>query len=196
MEIADKIAQLQTLSDRLNFSDAELAERLVKRFLANKLPPHQEAWVDELIARAQRHKPLLVGEVRGVIELLEHAAQHLNNPTLRLRVRQIEQDIHLRIGATGTVRLTTGLRFGGFRFLGRITEEGVYEPSPDISTEEVLSLGQALKTLAEDPAGAAAAYARLTGTCCFCGSKLSTELSTAVGYGPICADHFGLPWGG
>ena len=24
---------------------------------------------------------------------------------------------------------------------------------------------------------------------------LSDDRSTAVGYGPICADHFGLPWG-
>ena len=31
--------------------------------------------------------------------------------------------------------------------------------------------------------------------CCFCNRALEDERSTAVGYGPICAGHFGLAWG-
>jgi len=50
-------------------------------------------------------------------------------------------------------------------------------------------------SLASNPAKTAAEYGKLTGHCCFCEAPLKDARSTAVGYGPICADHFGLPWG-
>ena len=31
------------------------------------------------------------------------------------------------------------------------------------------------------------------GTCCFCGRELTEKASIFYGYGPICADNFGLP---
>lgn len=49
--------------------------------------------------------------------------------------------------------------------------------------------------MAVDPEGTAAAYGHLTGACCFCRRALSDERSVSVGYGPVCADHFGLAWG-
>lgn len=41
----------------------------------------------------------------------------------------------------------------------------------------------------------AAAHGHLTERCCFCGIKLRTPESVAVGYGPDCAEQRGLPWG-
>jgi hypothetical protein len=52
-----------------------------------------------------------------------------------------------------------------------------------------------LTKLAKDPVGFAGSYGAATGRCCFCNKPLKTEESTAVGYGPVCADRFGLPWG-
>lgn len=52
-----------------------------------------------------------------------------------------------------------------------------------------------LERLAEDPADFVAKYGQVTGNCCFCEHKLDTEDSLAVGYGPKCASHYGLPWG-
>jgi len=57
------------------------------------------------------------------------------------------------------------------------------------------AFGQVLKALAENPAAVAAAYGKLTGNCCFCGSNLSNARSTGVGYGKTCAEHYGLSWG-
>lgn len=54
-------------------------------------------------------------------------------------------------------------------------------------------LQQTLVAVAADPATAARAYGRLMGRCSFCGLKLTDEGSTEVGYGPICARHYGLP---
>jgi hypothetical protein len=53
----------------------------------------------------------------------------------------------------------------------------------------------ALASLAADPAAACSAYGHLTGACCFCRLPLTDARSVAVGYGPICAGNFGLPWG-
>lgn len=41
----------------------------------------------------------------------------------------------------------------------------------------------------------AAAFGSMTGHCCFCNTAIDTPESVAVGYGPICAGKFGLPWG-
>ena len=30
--------------------------------------------------------------------------------------------------------------------------------------------------------------------CCFCGLELTNKASLQMGYGPICADKYGLPW--
>lgn len=37
-------------------------------------------------------------------------------------------------------------------------------------------------------------YALKTNNCCFCKRELTDEISVKVGYGPICAEYFGLPW--
>jgi len=36
---------------------------------------------------------------------------------------------------------------------------------------------------------------RKYGYCCFCGRDLDNASSVFHGYGPICADKYGLPWG-
>ena len=41
----------------------------------------------------------------------------------------------------------------------------------------------------------ASAFGGLTGTCVFCSRRLTDERSIAVGYGPVCAEREGLPWG-
>jgi hypothetical protein len=33
------------------------------------------------------------------------------------------------------------------------------------------------------------------GNCCFCGLELTNKSSLIAGYGPICAEKWGLPWG-
>lgn len=41
----------------------------------------------------------------------------------------------------------------------------------------------------------AARFGKLWGQCVFCSRLLTDERSVAVGYGPVCASHNGLPWG-
>lgn len=53
----------------------------------------------------------------------------------------------------------------------------------------------ALASMAANPAGAALAYGRETGKCCFCGLLLTDERSVTAGFGPVCAENYNLPWG-
>lgn len=77
------------------------------------------------------------------------------------------------------------------RWLGRIELDGKLTAGKGM-TNVIIGM---LDALALNPAEVAAAYGKLTSRCCFCGKELSTAESLAVGYGPDCADHFGLPWG-
>lgn len=52
---------------------------------------------------------------------------------------------------------------------------------------------QTLAIIAGDPAQAAKAYGAVTGACSFCRRELTDAGSVEVGYGPICADKYGLP---
>lgn len=61
----------------------------------------------------------------------------------------------------------------------------------DIAKGFIHKLSEATKTTPEQ----AAAFGKLVGRCCFCSHAIDTPESTAVGYGPICAGKYGLPWG-
>ena len=74
-------------------------------------------------------------------------------------------------------------------FLGRIHTDCTAESRlPEWATI-------ALRQVNEDPIGAARFYGHKTGNCSFCGRHLETKESVHVGYGPICAEKYGLPWG-
>ncbi len=64
-----------------------------------------------------------------------------------------------------------------------------------IMREKNDALRDKLVRLAANPVEYAAMFGLGTGSCCFCRKELSTPESLSVGYGPVCADHWGLPGG-
>ena len=46
----------------------------------------------------------------------------------------------------------------------------------------------------KNPDAATKLYGQRYSNCCFCGIELTNKASLQMGYGPICADNFGLPW--
>ncbi|HEU5395406.1 MAG TPA: DUF6011 domain-containing protein [Candidatus Methylomirabilis sp.] len=91
----------------------------------------------------------------------------------------------------GTFRVTDGRPFGSSRYYGWIGLDGSWHPSMDCPDW----VAPALEAFGEDPAGAAAVHGKRTGHCSFCGLELTDARSVSVGYGPICAERYGLPWG-
>ncbi len=130
-------------------------------------------------------------DVSGILALLRAAGEHLRYPRIRLQTPG-GQPVSLRIAGPrskipGAVTVTDGRRNGDW--FGRILPEGIWQGR---APAEVIEL---VTRMAEAPAKTAAEYGHLTGSCCFCSRALSDERSTSVGYGPICAGHYGLPWG-
>ena len=152
-------------------------------------------------ARAPAAAAEAVGDLSRIIAMFDRAQQHLRHPAIVLdgfRVNIAGQ----RAREPGSLTITSSERtqapraFAGRpgmqrEWLGRVTRAGMFEAGRNAPA----GLGEKLRRFAADPAGEAAAHGRMHGVCCFCNSPLRDERSTAVGYGPICADHFGLPWG-
>lgn len=83
----------------------------------------------------------------------------------------------------------------GATYVGKINTYGAFIAVPKVDPGLVQQVLQALQALSHDPVGVAAAYGKLTGHCCFCSTPLKTKESLEVGYGPVCADAYHLPWG-
>ena len=49
-------------------------------------------------------------------------------------------------------------------------------------------------TLMSNPISESALQGREYGRCCFCNRELDNEGSIQHGYGPVCAEKWGLPW--
>jgi len=80
---------------------------------------------------------------------------------------------------------------GAKNYFGKITPQGRFLPVAACPP----TVEQQLVAFAADPEAEAAKYGKLIGCCSFCGRKLTDERSTDVGYGPQCAQSFGLVWG-
>ena len=76
-------------------------------------------------------------------------------------------------------------------YCGMIQPDGRFMATPDCP----LDVMTALREFNADPASVATAYGRALGSCCFCGLPLTDGRSVAMGYGPVCAQNYGLPWG-
>lgn len=132
----------------------------------------------------------------GVNSLFDKAvASGLKYPKIRLQTQTGQKVCLARAGNRsrhpGHIMVTDGEPFGYNKFFGRVDQTGQYHPA-DANTDEVHIL---LEQLGSDPATVASKFGKLTGNCCFCMHSLDDERSTEVGYGPVCAKHFGLPWG-
>jgi len=191
--------QAAIAAGQLNGSDLKFAQSL----LSKKHPtPKVLYWIDELAKRAARppRAPAATADlgsaVGGIFTLFVNAsANGLKWPKIHLTASDGTAVVLNRAGERsrycGQVQITDGGRYGDNRYFGRVDTSGTMTEGRDI-TQPVREL---VLEFAADPAGIAAAYGKRTGACCFCSRHLETDESLAVGYGPICADKFGLPWG-
>lgn len=180
--------------------DARFEASLLRTEAQFGLTNVQWAWVyvlaqQELDRRsAQQAEPVAVDF--GAISAFLRAAQgKLLDPKVKLTT-SAGRPVQLRMAGTrsryyGEIMVTDGAPFGSSKFYGTVDVGGQFKGrTPDLA--DVLEL---LHAFAADPAAVAAAYGKATGNCCFCRRALQDKRSLAVGYGPICADNFSLPWG-
>lgn len=148
-----------------------------------------------------RPETVLLPSMLPVVQLLDGARQKgLRWPKLWL---QLPDGTPVRINVAGEqsrtpgyLMLTDGKPFGSSLFFGRISPSGALELGRDTTPERREPLLQLLNSLSRDPAGTAAAFGHVTGSCTFCGLPLSDKRSIEVGYGPTCAQKYAMPWSG
>ena len=107
-----------------------------------------------------------------------------------LRVLDVSGTSELRLSLTvkGAAPGSIAVKRGG-EFVGCIRPTG--ETTGGLQADPALQAH--LLRVAEAPVQAAQAFAALTCRCSFCNLPLTDEGSVEVGYGPICATHWGLP---
>ncbi|WP_113155930.1 DUF6011 domain-containing protein [Nitratireductor sp. OM-1] len=181
-----QIENLKAALPRVPARQQDFAGSLIHQFerkgdLSNK----QWYWVQKLAEDAEfagvpdfTKETETVGQMHGLIKLFETAKEHLKYPAIALQ-------------------LPDGGPYGSNVWYGRVSPDGVWQKSGAVESDLAMSrkVQTLLKALSADPAGTASAYGKLTGHCCFCRRKLEDEKSTAVGYGPVCAKHYNLPYG-
>ena len=104
-----------------------------------------------------------------------------------------EVTVELRHSASkGVLYVTDGGPWGDNRYFGAIDlASGAFR----VGRESSPPVNALLTEFEADPAGVAARYGHLTGRCSFCARNLDDVRSVDVGYGPVCAKRYGLPWG-
>jgi Family of unknown function (DUF6011) len=133
----------------------------------------------------------VIGDLSRILAMFDRARAHLRFPAIVLDGIRISVAGE-RAREPGSLTITSSVATEGRRtWFGRVTRAGVYEAGRDAP----VNVGPQLRAFAADPVTVAAEHGRLHGRCCFCNHPLRDERSTSVGYGPDCADHYGLPWG-
>lgn len=89
--------------------------------------------------------------------------------------------------------VTDGRDFGNNFYFGAVDlATGSMRPGRDRMDAAHTAL---LGAFDADPVATAVLSARFTGSCSFCSRKLDDVRSIEVGYGPTCAEKYGMPWG-
>lgn len=173
------------------------AASLVRQWInRGGLTNNQWPWVHKLVNDLTNPQPERTIEntaLTGLVALIEKAHEKLKYPKITVEIEGIKFQIS-RAGDKakfpGSLNITDGGRYGSNVWYGRIHKDGKLEASHSMTGD----IRKRLDHLNSDPAKFAAVYGQLTGSCCFCNSPLSTDESTTVGYGPVCAKNWGLPW--
>ena len=79
----------------------------------------------------------------------------------------------------------------GNRSIGALALNGAMSKSYPIKDAKILAC---LVEIEKDPIKAAKLSGKQTNHCCFCSRELTDARSVIHGYGPICAEHWNLPW--
>lgn len=201
-----QVTELRQLLDAglVEVRDQEFVGSLCKQYEKYKnLSPRQWVWVSKMLTKvvAPGLSPLAtkqVGNLSGLVAMFQKAKQHLKYPKIFLVVNGKPLELALlgqKSKTPGHISVTDGMPYGQNAYYGKVSPEGELTPGRDLNEMMLLPVVDLLTSMAAQPEETAQKYGKLTGRCCFCNSKLTDEKSTAVGYGPVCADHFGLKWG-
>lgn len=123
-----------------------------------------------------------------IFELFNRAAETLRYPAINL----ISKDgRHIRI-----YRATKGyiaIKLNG-EYIGKLPAADKNIILYDLPLFSHINLMSELDSLMSNPIAEIALRGKEYGRCCFCNREVDNEGSIQHGYGPTCAEKWGLPW--
>ena len=161
--------------------------------------PARDYWLCKLAAEIVSGNPsnremVDIGDMKGIASLFSNAHGKLKHPKIHFGFGDMPITLSVatsRARFPGTINVTDDGSYGDRNWYGRIHHDGKFERSNCCPDNVVVFL----RKFSVNPAEVAASYGKSTGNCCFCNRKLTDERSTYVGYGPVCAEHYSLPYG-
>jgi hypothetical protein len=200
-DLAAQVQELITNLPKLPTGKLSFATSLINQFTRKgALSVKQIPYVTELVALAKgqtlaRPAQTNVGDLSGLIALFKTAGGKLKWPKVRLSINGTPVVLSVageRSKAPGSINVAGDGGWSDRAWYGRISPEGVFDPSRSLTPEFGAALIPVLQQLATDPIVAVQQYGKLTGQCMFCGLPLTDERSTAAGFGETCAKNWGL----
>lgn len=133
------------------------------------------------------------GEYIRIQELFTHAKSALKRPVVTFDHTGEDGTLSIKISKAPDSGKNPGCLYvkANGEYAGKITLAGEFFPIAACSGV----VKSYLAKLAQNPEDCARSYGKRTGRCCFCSLELTDDRSVTAGYGPICAGHWGLPWG-
>lgn len=196
-------------SETARRGDKSFAENLLSGaygyFKRGMLTERQQTAALQMIERVNNPPPPPpedhISSLSKVYAFIMAARQHLKWPKLILQMADNKHQLKIYMAGPrskfpDTLNLVTNNEWGDMDlWLGRVFEDGRWQhrKGDDELREMAATL---LEALADDPATVASTHGHMTGNCCFCHRPLrDKDRSLVVGYGPVCAKKWGLPWG-
>lgn len=181
-------------------ADQRFATDLIHQFTRDlNLSPKQWYWVNTILGRYTTAEPIY-GSFNAILVMFRFAqAKGLKRPRIRLLSSDPEPvyfELWFRPGEESerTIEIMRGgwQGHGRRQFSGWVKDDRILPWRPERLSPGMRST---IQDLSLDPAGVALAMAKRLSACMYCGQRLSDDESKAKGYGPVCADTYGLPWG-
>lgn len=200
ISLKDAIADLEVLIGNLDDSDHKFAHSLINGEYGYKkrgfLSPKQSPYIYKLLEKAAGTSDggRVHINVTRIKAMFEKAKAHLKYPKVVFEtsfgaVKMYTQGDKAKYPGAIVIILNK-------LWMGRIHTDGGLQKGVNFNEsshkDEFLSL---LAAFSADPEGVASKYGKMHSKCVFCMLPLNDPKSLAVGYGPVCADHYGLQWG-
>jgi len=189
----EDLIELNKLRTDLNPRDKKFADSLTAQYLQTKgLSPKQWEWVNTLANRVRKAEPIY-GDFNALHVMFQLAGEHLKFPKVRLLTsKNTFVQLNFKAKTKDIDIYRDGWQGHGYRkFVGWIRNNQLVPYREDRLTDDIRTV---IQELALDPIGTAKAMAGKLGSCMYCLQRLSNHESKSRGYGPVCAQHYGLPW--
>lgn len=120
-----------------------------------------------------------------LFDRMAYAATSLKYPKIRFNTFNGNHRVVLSLASRGYI----AIKVDGI-YVGKLANENSF-----VMYQYQGTLMDEIMGFCASPIGSAKAYGQHYSNCCFCGIELTNKASLQMGYGPICADKYGLPWG-